>query len=300
MNTLGYAPILEKLIDQATKQGATSSWMENNAGQIQYTGGKEIKIPVRNLDGLGDYGRTDGSVDGMYPTGNINLEWITYTLEQDRGKQFRLDRMDNDESAFNLAMEDITVQFAKNHVIPELDAYRYSKIATQSGLDGTSTTENLTADTVIKAILRDINAIGNEIGDTNGLIIPVSWDVYTLLQEAKYNKGSASLLASGDLNVKYDTIAGIPYYPVSNSRMHALYLFNPNAGFTPVGETKINYLVLAKTLPIAIKKVNNIKIFSPDVNQNGDDWKLQLRVYHDLILPKNASKQKVRVSVTSV
>jgi hypothetical protein len=38
---------------------------------------------------------------------------------------------------------------------------------------------------------------------------------------------------------------------------------------------------------MAISKQDNVKIFTPDENQDGDDWKLQYRRYHDLWLFDN-------------
>jgi len=43
---LEYAKIFQKELDQQIIEGATSGWMEDNAGQVKYTGGNEVKIPT--------------------------------------------------------------------------------------------------------------------------------------------------------------------------------------------------------------------------------------------------------------
>lgn len=63
--------------------------MDANAGQVIYNGGKEVKIPKINMDGLGDYSRS-----GEFTTGAVTLEYETKTMTMDRGRTFMLDAMD--------------------------------------------------------------------------------------------------------------------------------------------------------------------------------------------------------------
>ena len=47
----------------------------------------------------------------------------------DRGTSFLLDAMDVDESNFMVSAANVTSEFQKDQVVPEIDAYRYSKLA---------------------------------------------------------------------------------------------------------------------------------------------------------------------------
>ena len=52
-NTITYAKIFQKELDKQVLEGSTSGWMEENASQVIYNGGNEIKMPKMSLQGLG-------------------------------------------------------------------------------------------------------------------------------------------------------------------------------------------------------------------------------------------------------
>ena len=133
-NNIAYAALFQTVLDEQMVQESTTGWMDANAGNIIYNGGKDVKIPALSMTGLGDYSRTAG-----YPEGSLTLAYENFTMTQDRGAQFLLDRMDVDET--NFAANAITAlsEFQRTQVIPEVDAYRISKIANYaiSGFPGT-------------------------------------------------------------------------------------------------------------------------------------------------------------------
>ena len=49
---------LQTSLDDAMIQGLTSGWMDINKDDVRYAAGKEVKIPVIGMSGLGDYDRT--------------------------------------------------------------------------------------------------------------------------------------------------------------------------------------------------------------------------------------------------
>ena len=83
INTLEAAKIFQVALDQQVLEGATSGWMEQNAGQVKYSGGNEIKIPKMSLSGLGNYDR-----DAGYTQGAVSLTYETKTMTMDRGSKF--------------------------------------------------------------------------------------------------------------------------------------------------------------------------------------------------------------------
>ena len=56
-NTITYAKVFQKELDKQVLEGSTSGWMEENASQVIYNGGNEIKMPTMSLQGLGSYER---------------------------------------------------------------------------------------------------------------------------------------------------------------------------------------------------------------------------------------------------
>ena len=123
INTIEAAKIFQTALDQQVLEGATSGWMEENAGQVKYSGGNEVKIPKMSLTGLGNYDRDSG-----YTQGAVALTYETKTMTMDRGSKFLLDKMDVDESNFVASASSVMSEFQRTQVIPEVDAYRYSRI----------------------------------------------------------------------------------------------------------------------------------------------------------------------------
>ena len=125
INTLETAKIFTKQLDKQSVQDLVTGWMDANAGRVKYSGGDEVKIPKMNVQGLGDYDREKG-----YATGSVTLEYETRKMTQDRGRKFMLDAMDVDETNFIAEAGAVMGEFQRTAVIPEIDAYRISKIAT--------------------------------------------------------------------------------------------------------------------------------------------------------------------------
>lgn len=129
INTLATATNFQKALDVLAVREAVTGWMEANAGQVKYTGGAEVKIPKMSVQGLGDYDRDNG-----YLMGSATLEYETKKMTQDRGRKFQLDSMDVDETNFVTTASSVMGEFQRTKVIPEIDAYRLSKIATEAKL----------------------------------------------------------------------------------------------------------------------------------------------------------------------
>ena len=127
INTLATAALFQKTLDEAAVREATTGWMEANAGQVIYNGGAEVKIPKMTLQGMANYDRDKG-----YTQGSITLEYETRKMTQDRGRKFTLDAMDTNETNFVVNAAGAMAQFQREYVIPEIDAYRISKLASDA------------------------------------------------------------------------------------------------------------------------------------------------------------------------
>ena len=90
-------------------------------------GGAEVKIPKMSVQGMGDYDRDNG-----YQQGGVTLEYETRKMTQDRGRKFHLDAMDVNETNFVATASSVMGEFQRVHVVPEIDAYRISKLATDT------------------------------------------------------------------------------------------------------------------------------------------------------------------------
>lgn len=126
-NNIEKVDLIQKMLDKAMVQGAVTGFMEANAGPVKYSGGDEIKIPSIAMDGLKDYDRQLGFAEG-----DVTLVYQTERLTQDRGTGFTVDEMEVDESGVLDLMSLLAGEFQRTRVVPEVDSYRLSKIASWS------------------------------------------------------------------------------------------------------------------------------------------------------------------------
>ena len=291
INTLEYAKIFMQTLDKQMLVGATSGWMETNAGQVKYTGGNEVKIPMISTSGLGDYDRDEG-----FKRGAVTLSYQTMTMTQDRGRTFHLDAMDVDETNFIGAAGNVMGEFQRTQVIPEIDAYRYSKIAALAEEKGRAEAQAVTEENVLSLLLADIAKIRDEIGDTAELVITMSGLVSPLLDKSKeiQKKLDVSDFKKGEVSTKVKNLDGCPILPVPSARMKTAYTFydgetagQEGGGFKPAeGAKAINWIITPRNVPIAVSKTDVTRIFDPMTNQLAHAWKIDYRKYHELWIPE--------------
>lgn len=292
INTLEFATLTQTELDKQVVAEATSGWMELNSSKVKYSGGNEVKIPKMNMDGLGDYDRDNGFVQG-----SVTLEWQTKTLTQDRGRTFQLDSMDVDETAFVTTAPSVLSEFQRTRVIPEIDAYRYSSIAAQAIEKNKATTSYTpTATDILTKLRADIYKIYDIAGEIP-LMITMSMPTASLLEDTKeiIKYMDTVDFARGEIMTKVRAIDGIPIMKVPSVRMKSKYVFydgktaeQTQGGFAPAEDAvDINWIVQARDTAIAVSKTDKIRIFEPNTNQKADAWKIDYRKYHDLWILDN-------------
>lgn len=199
-NVLEYAKIFQPALDKQVVQEATTGWMELNSNMVRYNGGNEVKLPDIVMDGLGDYDRANGFVKG-----GVTLSWKTYSLTQDRGRTFSIDSQDVDETAFVATAGAVLGEFQRTQVVPEIDAYRYSKLATLA--IGAEQTRSLavTEANVLDEILTDLANMEDVIG-AKDVIITMSPITANLLSKAGKDLLNKAVLAKGGLSVEVQAL----------------------------------------------------------------------------------------------
>ena len=291
-NVIECAKIFQQELDKQVVAQATSGWMEANAGLVKYNGGNEVKIPKIGMDGLGDYDRAQGFVEGA-----VTLEYETKTLTQDRGRTFMLDRMDVDETNFVATAANVMGEFQRTKVIPEIDAYRYSSIATQAIAKNAAVGGYTPSETnILTKLKEDIYAIYDVAGEIP-LVITMNMQVAAIIENsAELNKMLSVIdFTQGDVKTTVRAIDNNPIIKVPSLRMKTQYEFYDGkstgqtaGGFVAHTNAKnINWIITPRTAPIAVSKTDNIRIFTPEQNQKADAWKIDYRKYHDLWIKDN-------------
>ncbi len=293
MNTLEYAIIFMQELDRLMIQASTSGWMEPNSDMIQYNGGSEVRIATVATDGLGDYDRSKG-----YPDGAVTLKYKPYTMSQDRGQSFMLDAMDVNETNFIANASNVIGEFQRTHVVPEVDSYRYSRIA-QLAIDAKKARGGYgpAEATILKELTNDIVMMQDIIGDGIPLVIIMSAITQAILSNNdKISKRlDVSDFTQGGINTKVKSLDGTPIISVPSARLKTKYVFyneksegDKKSGFEADPDAKtINWLIVARTAPIAVSKTDTVRIFDPATNQKAHAWKIDYRKYHDLWVMEN-------------
>lgn len=299
LNTIEYASILQKKLDQKAVAEMTSGWMDQNAGDVIYTGGNKVKIPTLSTSGLKDYDRNKG-----YPEGSVNLTYEEMTMEMDRSTSFLIDAMDVDETNFVASATNVAAEFQSSSVVPEVDAYRYSKVAAYAE-ETNVTTYTPEEKTLFQELKRDIAAVQDIVGENTPLICSINARVKSQLEalDAFNKRIDVVNFTQGTLNTKVKTIDNCALISIPSGRMWDSYRFKDGkaedekeGGFVK-GTTarQINWIILPKSIVIAVTKQDNMKIIDPDTYQKADAWFVAYRRYHDVWVKANKRKQ-IRVS----
>ena len=284
INTLATATIFQNTLDLIAIQEATTGWMDANAGQVIYNGGAEVKIPKMAVEGLADYDRDSG-----YAQGGVTLEYQTREMTQDRGRKFQLDAMDINENNFVTTASSVMGMFQREHVVPEIDAYRLSKIASMAAAANVKGGYTPAEGTILRTIKEGIKAV-REAGYTGPLVIHATPDTVLELEIAMSGKLTTATFSKGGIDTRVPAIDGVPILETPQERMYTAITINDGktAGQTGGGYKKgtsakdINFIVLPRTTPLALTKQDVMKIFAPAQNQDADAWKMNYRRFHDL------------------
>ena len=288
-NSIAYAQIFQKTLDQLAVQEAVTGWMEANAAQIIYNGGNTVKLPKLSMDGLGDYSRSSG-----YVAGDVTFAYETLQMTQDRGRKFSIDAMDVDETNFVLTASTVMGEFQRTKVVPEIDAYRLSKLGA-GAIAATKVEYNYTpASGTILAKLKAARASIRKAGYRGRIYIHCTTDVMTELEIAIGAQLRSETFSQGGLDTIVPILDKDTYLiETADDLMHtSITLYDgstagqTDGGFVAGGK-QMNFIAIAANAPIAVSKQDLVRIFDPMTNQDANAWALDYRRYHDLWIPDN-------------
>ena len=288
INTLEFCEKLTGELDKLFVQGPVTGFLADNVLRSKFVGAKTVLLPEMELSGLGDYDRDTGFVKGT-----IGVSNTPFTLSQDRGRSFQIDREDEDETGIAGLAGQVMGEFVRTRVVPEVDAYCLSKLAglavtKQHTITGTPATE------VLKMFNTGCTAVQNEVGFDEQLVCFVNPTVWAAIQNSQELTRSmvVSDFKKGDINTKVKTINGVAILPVSDARMKSAYTFldgttsgEEAGGFAPAGNAKsVGMIIMPKNAASLVKKTEKVRTFSPDQNQAADAYKFDYRTYYDLLV----------------
>jgi hypothetical protein len=279
-NTIALASRYLPNLDEIYKASSKTAILDTANERVRWEGAKTAYLFHTAPVGLANYSRNAGFVPG-----DVTGSWEPYTIEQDRGRSFMIDVMDNDET-LGMAFGTLVGEFERTQVIPELDAYRFAKYA--SGAAAAQViTETLSAGA---ATIASIDGATAALDDAEvpyeGRILFVNPTTYRLIKS-----GVTRMVMNGDNNVNYNVemYNDMRLITVPTGRFNTAVTLNAPTtsaaagGYTASGDA-INYMIVHPSAVLQVVKHAIPRIFSPEVNQEADAWKFDYRVYHDCFI----------------
>lgn len=286
-NTINYAAIFNRILDEKFYILPRTMWMEDTNPGIVWEGGKEVKIPKLSMDGL-------GTMNGYKaPQGDLTLEWETKTLQWYRGRNFSIGRYDVDETNFALTVGNALKVFLNEKVIPEVDCLRIASMAQGALGYGQVTAQakaDITTSNILGLLLADIAKVQDKIGETEQLYIQISTGLKSLLEQSSQITRYLNVkdFAVRSATLRLEAINDQYLIGTPSAYMHSVFGMNDGttAGQTVGGVTfaglgaGINWIIAARPAVDAIARPQISKVIDPDVNQEGEFWKVMFSIYH--------------------
>lgn len=276
-NTIALAEKFLPILDEIYKRESLTARLDAKTKPVEFGGVNEIKIFKTSVVGLGDYSRATG-----YPAGDVTATWETIALTQERGRAFAIDRMD-DEETLGMAFGKLAGEFIRTQVVPEVDAYRFSKWASTANVSTTAAAALANAAATLAAIDVASGVLDDDEVPQEGRLL--------FIAQPQYRQLTAAVTRSLENQSTYDRrlrqLDEMTIIPVPQGRFYTAITTNAGAlsnqgGYTKgAAATNLNFILMHPTAVEQATKLANLKIFSPEENQLTDSWLFQYRLYHD-------------------
>jgi len=273
------ASVCKEIIDTVFEHEALTNDLRGEYSVSEFLGVNEVKIPKMAMQGLANHTR-----GADMNTGDLDFTWETRSLTQQRSRRFLLDRMDNEEE-LGLIVSRLSGEFTRTKVIPEVDAYRFTKIYSLTPAEHKLSPRTISSAAEFKAALALAQNMLFEAGvPGEGLVLYVSGALKNVIS------GMVNTITIGDgrIETRVREVDGITVRYVPDNRFHTQceILADGEGGFRPAGQS-LNFLLVHPAYVSVPVKLAMPKLFSPDSDDSGDNWRFLYRLYHDLFVLDN-------------
>ena len=277
-NSIAYAQKYLPLLDEAYKADSKTAILDTLSDYVQFTGANTVNIFNLNPVGMSNYDRNAGFVPG-----DVTGTWQPYVLETDRGRSYQVDFLDNDQ-AMGLVVPNLLATVERQHIIPEVDAYRFAQYAGGAAASNV-VTETLSAGA---ATVASIDLATATLDDAEvpyeGRILFVNPTTYRFL------KGGITRMVMNrdhDVNYNVEMYNDMRVITVPTGRFQTAITLNAPTtssgagGFSPAsGASAINYMIVHPSAILQVMAHYAPRIFNPEQNIEADAWRVQPRFAH--------------------
>lgn len=261
-----------ELLDKVYKSVATTADFDMNGALVKAgANANEIIIPKLSMDGLGDYSRNSGYTDG-----DITLNNETVKFNYERGRRLKTDAIDNEETG-GVIMANLSSEFLRTKVVPELDAVRYATYSALEGITDVASSGVTYAEgqEVLNALQEAMSKMTNDEVPEEDRHLRITSDLLTKAQYVARN-------INNDILTKFASVKVVP-----QSRFYTAIELNDGVsegekigGYKKASTGKdINFMIIHKPALLQYTKHAKMKIFTPEQDQDGDNYKMLYRIY---------------------
>lgn len=175
-----FLPYVDELFTTESKK----SLLTNQ--DFTWTGAHTVKVYKIGTSAMADYNRNpqEGFTGSRYGTiKDLDATTEEFTLKNDRSFTFAIDKLDNDETANQLAAASALARQVREVVVPEVDAYTYGVMCVNAGTKPAAVA--LSPENIFDEILKASNELDNAEVPETGRILVVTPDVYTIMKRSK-------------------------------------------------------------------------------------------------------------------
>ena len=276
-NSIGEASVYLPILDEIYKAESKTAILDTAQDRVYYDP-KAQSFYLFEIDMVGnaDYSRNDGFVRG-----DATASWRAYTPQYDRGRQFVIDRVSNDE-AQGMVFPSLGSEYLRTKAIPETDAIRFRDYS-KNAADSMKTAENISSGAAaVAAIDLGTEKLDDAEVPYEGRILFLNPTMYRYLKS-----GITRYTMNGENGIDYNVemYNDMRVITVPSGRFNtAITLAQPSAhdgagGYSTTGST-INFLIIHPSAVMQTVKLASPRIFSPEVVQEADAWQYDFRQYH--------------------
>lgn len=287
---INYAEKNGNFLDQKLTQGMFTNVLETPS--VNWLDARTFRVREIITSGLQPHTRNKG-----FNPGTLANPQDVYTLEFDRDIEFYVDKADVDETNRELAASNVSRTFIQTQAQPEIDAYRFSKLAQTAVQRGKGKTQTIDASNAFDIIKDTIRPMRTKYGPGNILVWVSSEAMDALENSDKFTRVITNQNLGGPYNyeTRISSFDGVRLQEIWDEGRFASK-FDFTDGFTLTDDGKqIDILAVATPAVIAKTKINSIYLHAPGSVGQGDGYLYQYRHYHDLWVLK---KHEDAVSVS--
>ena len=266
-------------VDEMFSTEAKKSLVTNN--DFTWTGAHTVKVYKISTATMNDYDR-EGTNEGNSRYGTVaslNATTEEFTLSKDRSFTFAIDKMDNDETAQQLAGASALARQQREVIIPEVDTYVFNKMCTGAG--NTPSAIELTETNIYDEILKASEALDNAEAPDTGRVLIVTPTTYKLLKQCPDITLDSDVAQEQRLQGVIAMVDGLSVVKVPAKRLPAQF----------------GFMVCHKVATVAPVKLEDYKVHSDPPGISGD--LVEGRIVYDAFVLENKKNAIYYQAVTA-